>query len=294
MTITENPRTYTPRGKQRAILDAAWNFVSAVPYKVTTRWLFYQLLQAGFYTSKDDYKNQCVPLLSRARHAFYGPWRPNSLADDRREAIEYRAAYRDVGAWIDDFSSGGFSCPLNHFYNQERYCEIWFEAEAMSRQFQHYTRGITLRPFSGMPSIAYKWSIAKALEEVAETYEKPITVLYFGDYDKAGLTIPETSVEDIRGWCRIEFTLTRCGLNQGDEIKYNIPENFEHPGSYQWEALNDQTARKLITESVAAVIDRDLIDQTSKQGRKAAAVFNKFVSGFSDYYQNYSQGGNYD
>ena len=52
---------YTPNSKGREILAAAWRFVSQVPYKVTTRWLFYQLLQAGFYNSKDDYSNKCIP-----------------------------------------------------------------------------------------------------------------------------------------------------------------------------------------------------------------------------------------
>ena len=282
---------YTPRKRQIQILDAAWDFISNVPYKVTTRWLFYQLLQAGFYSTKEDYKNQCIPLLSHARRCFYGSWKPDSLVDDRREAIEYRGGYESVSEWVQSYSEGGFICSLDHFYQQENYCEIWFEAEAMSRQFQHYTRGITLRPFSGMPSIAYKWSIAKALEETSEKYQKPLTVLYFGDYDRAGITILETSLEDIRAWCGVEFEMRRCGLNEGDNLKYNIPENIDHPGAYQWEALNDQTARELITGSIQNVIDTQKITRSKEAGNQAAKVFDEFVSGFTDYYANYSQGG---
>lgn len=279
---------YKPSQEGKRILDAAWEFINNVPYKVTTRWLFYQLLQAGFYSGKDDYKNRCVPLLSRARHSFYMGWRPDSLVDDRREAIDPTDGYADVGEWVNSFSSGGWSCTLDHFGRQDRYLEVWYEAEAMSRQFQHYLQKIALRPFSGMPSISYKWSIAKDLEHKYSKYNKPIVILYFGDYDKAGMTIPETSINDIRTWCKVDFEVDRCGLNEGDEVKYKIPENIDKPGAYQWEALSDGAASELITKSVGKYIDQSLISKCSHEGRKAARVFDRYVSGFTDYYYNNS------
>jgi hypothetical protein len=275
---------YKPNQEGQRILAAAWDFIKAVPYQVTTRWLFYQLLQAGFYKSKDDYKNKCVPLLSRARHNGYMGWRPDSLVDDRRDAIERVKGFANIGQWVAYMSAGGWDCSLDHFYQQKVYLEVWFEAEAMARQFEHYTRGVNLRPFSGMPSISYKWAIAKDLESKHAKYELPITVLYFGDFDPAGLTIPETSINDIRGWCQVDFDVIRCGLNEGDAERYKIPENIDKPNTYQWEALSDKAARELITGSINTRIDSKLVDQARQQGQKAAKVFDSYVAGFTNYY----------
>jgi hypothetical protein len=279
---------YKPNQEGKRILQAAWEFVQGVPYKVTTRWLFYQLLQAGFYHSKEDYKGKCVPLLSRARHNLYGDWKPNTLVDDRREAIIRIGGFEDIEDAVKGMSSVGWDCKLDHFYGQDNYLEIWFEAEAMARQFQYYTKGINLVPFSGMPSISYKYSIAKSLEDKAERYQKNIIVLYFGDYDKAGLTIPETSINDIRGWCDVDFQVVRCGLNQGDEIKYNIPESIDKPGAYQWEALGNSAASELITNSIKKYLNLLLIKRSSQEGIEAAKIFDQYVAGFTEYYLNYS------
>ena len=129
----------------------------------------------------------------------------------------------------------------------------------MVRQFQHYTNGITLRPFSGMPSIHYKYQAALALENAAVQYDSNVIVLYFGDYDQAGFQIAISSVKDIRSWCNVDFEFIRCGLNDGDGDKFNIPENPDHPGDFQWEALDDDSAKALITTSVEEYMDPEIV-----------------------------------
>jgi hypothetical protein len=262
-------------------------FVRSVPYRVTTRWLFYQLLQAGHFHSKDDYKGKCVPLLSRARKAFYNGWGPYTLVDDRRDSLDRTGQFESVADWVKSRTEGGFICSLDHFYNQDVYMEIWFEAEAMSRQFQHYTEAITLRPFSGMPSIGYKWAIAKDLEKKSERYNKDIVICYFGDYDKAGLLIPETSIDDINDWCDADFDVDRRGLNEGDGERLGIPESIDKPGAYQWEALPDRAARDLITGSVDEYLDTGLINRAVNDGQKAAQVFDEYLSGFSKFFEEH-------
>lgn len=275
---------YTPNHEGRAILDAAWAIIQTVPYQVTTRWIFYQLFQAGFYKDKKvGYKN-CIALLSRARHNFYMNWKPDTLVDDRREAVIRAKGFEDVTQWVETMSSGGLSCSLDHFYQQDVYLEIWFEAEAMSRQFEYYTSNINLRPFSGMPSIGYKWAIAKDLESRSKRYDKPIVILYFGDYDQAGMTIPETSINDIREWCDVGFDVDRCGLNAGDAQKYHIPENIDKANTYQWVALGDDIARELITSSVAKYIDTEKARRATIDGNRAGRLFDDYVGGFADYY----------
>lgn len=278
---------YSPQAKSQLILERAWEHVNSIPYRATSRWLFYRLLQDGFYRGKDDYKLRFIPLMSRVRHNEWGPWLPDSLADDRRSSIGAAGGERDVAEWASAVAENGITCVLDHWYRQGTYAIVMFEADAMIRQFQYYTRGVVLWPCGGMPSIDYKYRIAKHIEERSGEYDLPAVVLYFGDYDSAGVTIPETSLADIRGWCDVDFEVVRCGLNEGDAERFGIPENFDKPGEYQWEALSDAAARELITSSVARFVDASVVREVAAEARKAEAAFVEYVSGFAEFWQDY-------
>ena len=276
---------YKPRKQGQKILERALEHVNSVPYKVTARWLFYRLMQEGFYKGKDDYKNRFIQLLSKVRHNYYGGWRPDTLVDDTRAAIIKTGGHDTVDDWVKMQSGGGWYCRLDHFYKQDYYVELWFEAAAMVRQFEHYTNGVALRPFQGQPSIPYKHDIAVYLGEARRQYGKEIVILYFGDYDAAGLTIQNTAEADVRGWCSTDFELIRCGLNEGDGERLGIAENFEHPGSYQWEALDDAQAEELITTSVNKYVDKNVVLNARSEGARAGKIFDDYVEDFDAYYE---------
>ena len=248
---------YNPSPETKKILDEAMATLQGVPYQVTARWLFYRLLQSGTYSDKGSYKSKFLPMLSKARKNFYGGWTPSTLADDTRQALRRGGGYRDETDFIQSIIDDAV-CVLNKHQYQQNYCELWFEAKAMKSQFEYYTKHITLRPFGGDPSINYKWEIAKDLELAARYYGLPVVILYFGDLDPKGLTIPESAIRDIREWCDADFDFYRAGLNPGDELRYNIPENPDKPGTFQWEALDDSTAKELITSTVAQFIDTEI------------------------------------
>ncbi len=236
---------YKPQVEQAIILDRAYDLVESVPYKVTARWLFYRLLQEAYFKAKEAYKSKFLPLLSKARKCFYKKWTPETLADDTRVAVIRGDGFTSEVGFLK--AVGRASCVLDKWQTQDYYVELWFEAKAMKGQFEHYTKHITLRPFGGDASIPLKWQIAKELEEKYDQYQTPIVILYFGDLDPKGLQIPISAVKDIREWANVDFEFIRCGLNPGDEVTYNIPENPDKPGTYQWEALSDEAARELIT-----------------------------------------------
>lgn len=259
---------YTPRGVTAAMLDRAFELVHSVPYQVGARWLFYRLLQEGFYSSKSDYKNKFVKAISAARHAFYKGWRPDTLADETRTAIERGDGAPDVPTWLA-WVADGLTCRLDKWQRQSHYVELWYEARAMTQQFEHYTQHLTLRPMGGQPSIDYKWAAAKALEEAAAAYDAPIIILYFGDLDTAGELISEVIERHVRTWCAADFTFIRCGLTQAQVDRYGVPENFEKPGEYQWEALSDPAAREIITDNVAPYLRHDAFAEIERTERDA-------------------------
>jgi len=267
-----------PNKQSRALLARAWEHVQGVPYSVTARWLFYQLYQEGWYKDKSAYNSQFLPLLSSVRHSFWGDWRPDTLVDDRRSPIVRGHGYLTPEAWADAMREQT-ECQLARWVGQRWYVEVWFEAEAMERQFKHYTKGIVLRAFSGHPSIDYKWRIAKDLERYAQYYAMTVKVLYFGDWDDSGREIPEVAAEHIAGWCGVDFDFERIGLNRGDAERFGLSPAIDKPG-YQWEALNDTQAGQMITEAVARYVDYDAMADVEELERQTTESFRRFVAGF--------------
>lgn len=257
------------------ILAQALELVESVPYRVSLRWVFYELYQRGVYAElgtpsqkKAAYK-AFKALCARARKSFRDGWHPDTLADDTRARIGRTFGYDSIetalSLLITDTVSG-FRLDVDHFYQQEHYLEIWFEAKAMAGQFEHYTQRVDLVPFGGDPSIPLKWALAQNLDE-CEKYGLPIVVLYFGDYDPKGLQIAESAVFDIRQWCSVDFELVRCGLNLDQIEEYNVPQNPSKPGEYQWEALSDPAAREIITASMSEYMDLSLVDTVIEEER---------------------------
>ncbi|MBD3264152.1 MAG: hypothetical protein GF375_03510 [Candidatus Omnitrophica bacterium] len=256
-----------PNKKTGQILARALELVEEVPYKVSLRWVFYALLQEGLYKTKKDYL-KWKALSSRYRKSFAEGWHPDTLADDTRTKI-YRtggeASIDDcVNSLVDDIVDG-INFSLDHFYRQDVYIEIWFEAKAMAGQFKYYTRGVDLVPFGGDPSIPFKWLISRDLIWKRKKYNKPITILYFGDYDKHGLEILDSAEADIRSWSGVDFELSRCGLTPEQIEQYNVPENPAKPGEFQWEALNDKAAKEIILSALEDNINLETIDVVRRE-----------------------------
>lgn len=276
--------TYTPRGKTAEILDRAYQLINSVPYQVSARWLFYRLLQEGYYSTKQDYANKFLKAVSAARHAFYKNWRPDTLADETRESITGGDGWQDANAWLRAVAKA--KCQLGKWYSQDTYLECWYEARAMTDQFRHYTKHVTLRPMGGQPSIPYKWQAAKDIERAAREYGNPVVILYFGDLDRAGETISEVIERDISAWCDVPFEFVRCGLTEEQVQRYNVPENIEHPGAYQWEALTDEGARDIITANIDRYLRHGAIEQIEEREAEVTEWLGEKLSALADEWTN--------
>jgi hypothetical protein len=269
---------YNPHGKTKAVLDAAMAIVSDLPYTPTARYVFYRLLDVpGLHYRKKDYK-KFLKTTSKARKRYYGEgtWNPTTLADDGRVPIRAPEGYRSVRDWIQSFADQ--EPYLDHLKLQDNIVEIWFEAAAMVGQFEHYTVGkrITLRAFKGDPSIPYKYEIATDLGILHDRYpDKKIVILYYGDFDPKGLTIPEDALKDIRAWCTANFDFIRVGINQDQIEPLELPEDPERPGCYQWEGIPDHHASALILDSIAQYWSDDVITEIRRREVRAGEIWNE-------------------
>lgn len=262
----KSPWLNDPKPETQKILNTALGHVRSVPYKVSLRWVFYRLYQDGLYKTKKGYDN-FEGICSKARHTNWRGWNPDTLADETREVISRTFGKPSMEEAIEDMAvdlAYNIDLSIDHFYRQKTYCELWYEARAMTGQFRHYTEKIDLIPMGGQPSISYKWEIAKRLETKNLIYEKPIKILYFGDEDLAGHDIESDIEEDTKKWCEIPFEIVWCGLTKAQAKKYGIPESIEKKG-YQWEALSDESASEIIKASLDKYIDPKIMEEAERE-----------------------------
>jgi len=266
---------YKPSKENEDWLTWLLTKVQSVPYKVPPRWAFYRLVQEkGF--AKGDYK-KFLQITSKARKAYWNGWAPDTLPDDTRTPLNYYGlGFTSVSAWFD--SQRHKSPQLQCEGDQESIVFVGFEAKAMTRQFQHYLDEfrVCLLPFGGDASVPYKYQIAELIDEAWTKWKKPIKFLYFGDFDPKGLEIPENAMRDIEAWASAEFEFIRIGINEEHIALYNIPDNPDAPGKYQWEALDDESAHELI-ERVFEYWSKDVVRACKRKERRASEIWAEAV-----------------
>lgn len=289
---------WKPSPRNAEILERAMDHLKSVPYSVSLRWLFYRLYQDGIYRKAwidnrgikhDDYKAKWTKICSAARINFWNGWRPDIIEDDTRWPIRRVGEFKDkkeMKEGLIDHVVERVDLTFDHFWDQDEYVVILFEARAMIKQFQEYTRGINLYPFGGDPSVPFKWDIFRHLEWRYQHYEKkPLRVLYFGDHDDKGNKIYKSAKEIIGKWCRarqIRVEFTHCGLNAEQVEQFGLPDDPEHPGKgkYQWEALTDPQAREIIEGALDQYnIDVDLIRAREEEGQRVTAEWREKIRG---------------
>lgn len=283
--------SYEPQAKTAAILDRAWQIVQETPYEVTARFVFYQLLGEGWYTPKDGkekkaaYKDSFLKALSKARHHRYKGWRPDTLVDDTREPVIRGNGFVNVEDWLVAVQQR-VTCSLDLWHTQPHYVELWCEHAGMSRQFAYYTEGITIRAMAGQASIAYKYQAAIELDAAARRYDKRPVILYFGDYDPGGKKIAEVIKRDIGRECRAGFSFEWCGITPEHVQRYNLPDNPEKPGEYQWEALGDAHSGEVIRENVARFVRLDAMSEVQHEAQSATEWLRGELEGLTDKWQD--------
>jgi hypothetical protein len=269
--------TYKPSQENAAWLDWAQTRIARIPYKPTARWVFYRLVQEKGFT-KDDYK-RFLGVTSKARKGYYKNWTPETFADDTRGIIgEYGLGYTSPTSWFESQLDKRPRLEIGH--HQDELVIACFEAKAMVGQFKYLLEDlrIPMCPFGGDASIPFKYKIAEMIDYCKRFGDKELFVLYFGDYDPKGLEIPENAMRDIDSWCDKTFTYIRCGINKEHIDKYNIPDQPEAPGKYQWEALDESAAQEIIMDAVEDHWDISKAKKLLKDEQVCSKIWKRSVS----------------
>ena len=178
--------------------------------------------------------------------------------------------------------------------NQEEYLEVWLEKDALSTLFNQVANPLNVHtcPARGYPSYSY---VMKAVERFWRA-EKPIVILYFGDYDPSGLNIPENLIKRFRQYGQMdedEISIERIALNIKQIRQYDLPpapakKSDSRFASFVMEtgsddvveldALEPNVLQELIKDAITNHIDIDLwnaiVEKSDRMREKLKTVFD--------------------
>lgn len=184
---------------------------------MTLRQVYYQLVARQTIENKRSEYQRLSNALVKARKGKMIPW----------EWIEDRVRQpRVVSMWHDlpDFIETVKRAYRKDIWNkQPTYTEVWLEKDALSGIFADITQkyGVTLVVGRGYNS----WSAYKEAELRFREQRRPVSILYFGDFDPSGEDIVR-ALEDSLNFFGTSLKIEKVALKKKDIIDYNLPSDF--------------------------------------------------------------------
>lgn len=186
-------------------------------HPMTVRQMFYQLVTRGAIAKTEaQYKGTVCRLLADMRKDGSLPfaW----LADNTRwmrKPTTYRSLKHGLRTMQQYYRRDLWN-------EQDVYCEIWLEKEALAGVLCEVTEewDVRLMVTRGYPSLSFLHSAAETIRHVG----KPAHLFYVGDRDPSGIDIPRVVESEIRKMAPdadLTFTLAAVTPEQIDE--YELP-----------------------------------------------------------------------
>ena len=134
--------------------------------------------------------NQVQKALLALRRADEVPW---DWVDDHTRRGEHVYTWRDGAEFVRAYARRFRADP---WADADARVQVWVESRGVAATVAEVCKryAVSLYPCNGQPSDSFLWAEAKWMGDHEADCERPIEVLYVGDYDKAGFEI-ESAVE---------------------------------------------------------------------------------------------------
>lgn len=184
---------------------------------MTVRQVYYQLVARHVINNKRSEYQRLSNALKEARKEGIIPWK---WVEDRVRRPQVVFMWQDLPGFIETVKC---AYRKNIWDKQPVYIEVWLEKDALSGIFADITEeyGVTLVVGRGYNS----WSAYKEAAERFARINKPVTILYFGDFDPSGLDIERALQESIK-FFGISPRIEKVALTMQDIKDYDLPPDF--------------------------------------------------------------------
>jgi hypothetical protein len=176
------------------------------------------------------------------------------------------------GYHVDTFSGkADFLHRINGLYranlwaNADHHCEVWTESRSIAGVIQDDCSelAVSLYPCGGFSSITLAYDAAQHINGAVEA--QPVTILYVGDYDPAGVLIDVSLERELRQHLRsdVHLDFRRIGITEQQVIELDLPTNTRKATdkrsshityTVEAEAMPAKLMRKLVRDSIESLL----------------------------------------
>lgn len=205
------------QNKTLALIEFAREVLLASAIAMTVRQCFYQLVVRHYIENRFSEYRRLERALVDGRKLGLIPW--ESIEDRLRKP-------RMVPMWVSvkDFSDAVVpQYRRNAWDMQPQYVHVWLEKDALSGIFEDALEpyGVTLNVGRGYDSWSSLYEAANRFRRI----EKPMKILYFGDFDPSGEHML-ASLEERFDFFGVYPDIKRVAILQQDIERYSLPPDF--------------------------------------------------------------------
>jgi hypothetical protein len=152
-------------------------------YVLTIRQLYYQFVARGLLPSSQQSYKSVQTIVGKGRLNGYIDW---DHIEDRTRNVQ---SIQHWGSPADIIEATARSFAVDKWADQDEYCEVWIEKDALVGVITRICDELDVPYFScrGYASLSEKWSAGgqRLLEKIVQG--KHVTILHMGDHDPSGL-----------------------------------------------------------------------------------------------------------
>lgn len=214
MTAQRNKRR--TKAEINELKDAIYDILVG-EHPMTVRQLFYRLVTLDMIEkTENDYKNVVVRLTGNMRKNGEMPY---SFIADNTRWMRKPVSYTSVSDMLNE-SANCYRRAL--WENQNCYCEVWLEKEALSSVVFEVTRpwDVPLMVTRGYPSLSFLHGAADEIKDPT----KPVYLFYLGDHDPSGRDISrfvEDGIKELAPKADVRFE--RLAINPEQIEDWDLP-----------------------------------------------------------------------
>jgi hypothetical protein len=144
-------------------------------------------------------------------------------------------------------------------------CEAWVESRSIASVLMADCKelAVDLYPCGGFSSLSFVHEAAELHNNLDD--DRPLCVLYIGDYDPAGVLIDQALERELREHLRddIDLDFTRIGINENQIAVYDLPmkprkatdrRSLQIAETVEAEAMPAHILRSLLREEIEALL----------------------------------------
>lgn len=273
--------TFKPKTLQ--LIRQVQTIIDEYSMPLTLRQIYYRLVAGQIIENKISEYKRLASVLSNARKSRHIDF--DDITDRTRTPIK-RSSWIDLKDFMETVK---IAYQKSKWTSQNKWIEVWVEKDALSGVFEPITNkyDVYLVVGRGYQSLS-------ALNEASQRFpkDKPIYILYFGDFDPTGLDIPRSIEENLITHFGIKnLELEKVSLTLEDIKEHNLPpaptkiSDTRSPKfikeygdmAVELDALPPDVLQKKIEDNIKEHLDFEQFEKDLETEAKEIKKFNKLI-----------------